>query len=146
MRKKIVGILVCILMVAATVTLSANTLSHWDESDGYKMHWPQQPNLTSTGMGVDMPLMRIKADDFYCTATGKITSIHIWGSFKGDNPPLVGIEGLMFYLYIYYDHPPSAASPWSRPGGRVWSKPFLPHTYNVTLAANDTSAGWYDPG
>ena len=49
MRKKIIGIFVCMLLIGATTVAIAD----WEEGDGHKMHFPQLPihmvgTLTST--------------------------------------------------------------------------------------------------
>ncbi len=76
----------------------------WNEEDGHKMHWPQLPDLTPTGMDVDMFWVPL-ADDFKCTEDGPITDIHIWGSFADDILPVDGPESLAFQIEIYSNIP-----------------------------------------
>jgi hypothetical protein len=96
-----------------------------------------------------MPLMAIRADDFRCTESGFITEIHIWGSFEKDELPAVGPGGLIFTLSIWSDIPAhTPGTPgynWSIPGTQLWTKVFLPGTYDVIEVSDDSPEGWFDP-
>lgn len=147
MRKKTVVTLVCILMMVIGMILTPASVAHWDTTDGHKMHWPQTPDLTETGVAVEMPLMQIRADDFECSETGYITGIHIWGSFEKDELPLVGPGGLIFYLSIWENIPAAPGTPYyfSQPGQMQWTMSFGPGTYTWDQVADDTNEGWYEP-
>lgn len=147
MRKKIMVTLACILMMVIGMILTPASVADWVPADGHKMHWPQTPDLTAAGVAVEMPLMRIRADDFRCSETGYITGIHIWGSFEKDELPLVGPGGLIFYLSIWENIPAAPGTPfnYSQPGQMLWTMTFGPGTYTIDLAANNTNEGWYDP-
>jgi hypothetical protein len=147
MRKRIVATLVCILLMIISMTFTPTGVADWAPGDGHKMHWPQTPDLTETGVAVEMPLMQIRADDFECSETGYITGIHIWGSFEKDEVPLVGINGLIFYLSIWENIPAAPGTPYyfSQPGQMQWTMSFNPGTYTVHQVANDTNEGWYEP-
>ncbi len=147
MRKKIVVTLGCILMMVIGMILTPASVAHWDPADGHKMHWPQTPDLTETGVAVKMPLMVTRADDFECSETGYITDIHIWGSFEKDELPLVGPGGLIFYLSIWENIPAAPGTPYyfSQPGQMQWTMSFNPGTYTWDQVADDTEEGWYEP-
>ena len=114
----------------------------WVRGRPYKMHWPQLPDLGSTG--IDISLSRTPlADDFKCTATGAITDIHIWGSFWNDVLPPGGPESLTLQLSIYSDIPATTAV-WSRPGSLMWTRTFKPGEYSARRV-HDGPEDWYDP-
>jgi len=114
----------------------------WDPGDPYKMHHPQEPDLTDTGIDVDMfwtPL----ADDFKCSETGYITDVHFWGSFADDCLPPGGPASLTFQVTIYSDIP-ATADRHSMPGEPLWTRIVEPCTYSVRRM-EDGPEGWYDP-
>ncbi len=115
----------------------------WRYGDVHKMHWPQLPDLGSTGVDVKMSLTSL-ADDFKCTATGPINDIHIWGSFADDVLPKDGPDSLTFELSIYSDIPAKSADSWSMPGQLLWSRTFRPGQYTVSKV-HDGPENWYDP-
>ena len=67
------------------------------------------------------------ADDFVCTNTGKITDIHLWGSWWNN---LVASNSLTFWLGIFTDVPTNAANPYSHPGTLIWEQCFTPYQYS----------------
>ena len=112
----------------------------------HKMHFPQLPDLE--GWDVLATLPKTLADDWQCSATGLVTDIHFWGSWKDidgdpstdDFPP--GGQMPFFLLSIHKNIPADADTPWSRPGALVWEwygeipgTPFEPPTMEH----------WYDP-
>ena len=133
----------------------------WDPGDGHKMHFPQLPDLNTTGLDVlasnadvagGNPINHWVADDFRCRQTGLITDIHFWGSwlddgFDHDNPN--GFVG--YHLAIYNDVPVGmSGTNFSMPGLLLWdmvfgpeSEPFGP-TYSARLVAT-ADEGFYDP-
>ncbi|UCG69723.1 MAG: hypothetical protein JSV09_01485 [Thermoplasmata archaeon] len=149
MRRKIVIALICVLFMISSMTLTTTTFADWDPPDGHKMHWPQTPDLSDTGMAVEMHMMQFRADDFQCSETGYITDIHIWGSFEKDIVPTAGPGGLIFHLSIWSDIP--AYTPgvpplnWSRPGTLLWQMSFGPGGYSVINVASGTDHAWWDP-
>jgi len=116
----------------------------WQLGDPHKMHWPQLPDLSPTGLDVDIFWTRL-ADDFLCTETGPIKDIHIWGSFADDYLPPSGVENLTFQATIYSNIPPDDITPWSRPGDILWTREFVPYEYTVGEVADDIVEGWFDP-
>lgn len=148
MRRKIVVTLLCILFMISGITMTATTFADWDPPDGHKMHWAQTPDLTDTGMAVEMQMMTWRADDFECTETGYITDIHIWGSFEKDILPPGGPGSLIFHLSIWENIPAAPGIPYynySRPGQLKWQKNFGPGTYSVINVASGTDHAWWDP-
>ena len=114
----------------------------WVAGQPYKMHWPQLPDLGSTG--IDISLSRTPlADDFKCTATGPIRDIHIWGSFQEDVLPKDGPESLTFQLSIYSDVP-ATQDRWSRPDSLKWTRTFKPGEYSARKV-HDGPEDWYEP-
>ena len=112
--------------------------------DGMKMHYHQWPDTTRFGIDVsvtqDYEVTRLIADDFLCSETGPITSIHIWGSWKDD-------ESLdpLFELGIWSDNPAGAGG-WSEPDQLLWSKDFVPGEYNASIYYQTVDGEyWYDP-
>ncbi|UCG49589.1 MAG: hypothetical protein JSU94_07370, partial [Phycisphaerales bacterium] len=130
----------CMIFVLAGPGVAA--LGDWDEADGHKMHWPQLPDLTPTGMDVQMYGLPL-ADDFKCSQTGPITDIHIWGSFMNDRLPPEGPGSLTFNLAIYSDIPQQGGE-WSRPGQLLWAQVFWPGQY-VVRQVHAGPEDWYDP-
>jgi len=113
----------------------------WVTGRPHKMHWPQLPDLSFTG--IDISLSRtVLADDFKCTATGPITDIHIWGSFRDDILPKEGPQSLKLQVSIYADVP-ARGDYWSRPGELLWTKTFEPGQYTARKVS-DGPEDWYD--
>jgi len=137
MNKRLIFVILCVLFVGAG-------LSSGDWDPNYKMHWPQLPDLSATG--VDIANMGTSlADDFMCIESGPITDIHIWGSFGEDILPDEGAGNLTFQLTIRGDIPASG-DVWSRPGEMVlWSQVFAPGQYTVRQVADNIVEDWYDP-
>ncbi len=107
--------------------------------------WLQRPDLSEYGVDVDMTEVQL-ADDFYCTASGPITDIHIWTSFLNDELPTEGLDSLSFILNLYSDVPVGPENPdYSHPGDLLWSRSYTPGTYNVALISSGTEEWWHDP-
>ena len=114
MKKKIIGIFVCTLLIAAGTIAIAD----WDEGDGHKMHWPQLPDpngwdVYCTSWSPQYPNV-ILADDWECSETGYVKDIHFWGSWLGDN-----IGQIDYFLIGIAENIPPEQNPhgdWSMPG------------------------------
>lgn len=147
MRKKLVTTLVCAMFITMSVTLASSTIADWVPADGHKMHYPQMPDVTYSGVAVQMPPWINRADDFRCSESGWITDIHIWGSFKGDSLPAMGPDGVIFILSIWSNIPayPYPGYDFSRPGRMLWQKVFYYYQYDVTLVADNIKEAWYYP-
>lgn len=116
----------------------------WEDGDAHKMHWPQTPDLRSTGIDVDVSATGL-ADDFQCAEDGPITDIHFWGSFLDDVRPALGVDSLRFVVSIYSDRPADNLISWSQPGELLWTTEIAPYTYDVRQTAGNLSQGWFDP-
>jgi hypothetical protein len=117
----------------------------WNAGDPHKMHWPQLPDLTPTGMDIHIGrrpsgIPCSLADDFLCTATGAITDIHIWGSFKDDILPKAGLGSLTFKVTIHSNTSDNKPDFVSAP---LWSRTFSPgqYTFNEVYQGPED---WYD--
>ena len=108
-----------------------------------KMHHPQLPDLSATGLDVDMSVAPL-ADDFRCMESGPIDMITIWGSFVDDQLPRAGPQSLAFRLAIHADIPAGEVERWSMPGETLWSRTFEPGQYSADVV-DDMPEGWFDP-
>jgi len=108
-----------------------------------KMHYPQLPDLTDTGIDVDMYWVPL-ADDFLCTESGPISEIVMWGSFADDDLPDAGVGSLTFKVTIYSDNPAGTVQPWSMPKDTLWTDTIYPGEYTVQLV-HQGPEWWYDP-
>ncbi|MBP8305599.1 MAG: hypothetical protein KBE04_15915, partial [Phycisphaerae bacterium] len=114
----------------------------WVRARPHKMHWPQLPDLGPTG--VDIGLSRTAlGDDFRCTETGPIRSVHIWGSFQDDLLPKGGPDSLTLQVSLYSDIP-ATATHGSRPGSLLWARVFKQGEYTARKV-HDGPEDWYDP-
>jgi hypothetical protein len=156
--KRAFPLLVCLAALALTLLLlpATDTAAKPEEGcDGCaaaqlgsadkrpKMHHPQLPDLSATGLDVDMSAAPL-ADDFRCMESGPIDMITIWGSFADDELPRAGPESLAFRLAIHADIPAGEVERWSMPGETLWSRTFEPGQYSAELV-DDMPEGWFDP-
>jgi hypothetical protein len=124
----------------------------WNAGDPYKMHYPQLPDLTNTGIDVLATVQgpwvlppqqrqwKILADDWLCTETGPVSDIHFWISYRQDQQwPIVAV-----LASIHGDVPGSPAGPPSHPGILLWSAVFDPNQFVITPPFQGHE-GWYDP-
>jgi hypothetical protein len=92
------------------------------EWPNHKMHFPQLPDLEGWDVLATFP--KTLADDWQCSATGPVTDIHFWGSWKDiDGDPTTDdyyTPMPLFQLSIHRNIPADADTPWSRPGEQVW--------------------------
>lgn len=129
----IIGTVTLTLFAAATTARA-----DWNVGDSYKMHYPQLPDLTPTGIdvlathdptltGSQGPLWKTLADDFRCTETGPISDIHFWGSWINDQV----YTGVQFKLSIHADIPATPTS-FSRPQfPPLWERVLAPSAQRV---------------
>lgn len=135
-------IIISLILVIGTTTQSFGADCDWNSGDPHKMHWPQEPDLSSTGVDISMYIVTL-ADDFKCSSTGPINDIHIWGGFINDTLPPNGPDSLTFEISIYSDIP-AQGDIMSRPGNRLWTQTFGPGEYTA-LKVYDGPEDWYDP-
>jgi hypothetical protein len=105
--------------------------------------WLQPPDLTSNGVAVRVSSPPMPADDFQATGSGPITGIDIYTSSNGAGPWL-----LNFTLAIWSNIPanPTNDQPYSKPGDLLWSKAFLPGSYQSSHIADlDPHGTFWDP-
>src|SRR5262245_12758426 len=89
------GRLLPIVLASAVASPAPVVRADWNQGDPFKMHYPQLPELTSTGLDVlataqgpgSASPSKILADDWLCTFTGPVSDIHIWGSWLNDRLP-----------------------------------------------------------
>jgi hypothetical protein len=137
-------VLITISLITAFVitTNSIGADCDWNSGDPHKMHWPQEPDLSSAGVDISMYIVKL-ADDFKCSSTGPINDIHIWGSFINDTLPPNGPDSLTFEISIYSDIP-AEGNNFSKPGNLLWTREFQPGEYTVAKVY-DGPEDWYDP-
>ena len=133
-----------LLVTMAVLVAAASARADWDPGDQYKMHFPQLPDLET---GVDVlatmsgPEYNVSlADDFRCTQTGPITSIHIWSSWLNN----VRRAAPSFIIQIHADIPAGTGDiPYSRPGDvlKGWAS-MTPSGERLYATANED---FYDP-
>jgi hypothetical protein len=135
-------------VLAACALLAAPAGADWDPGDGFKMHYPQEPDISS-GYDVlasltDDASVKFLADDWLCTSTGPVADIHIWGSWLDDIMPPVPDHGT-FILGIYDDLPIGDGSiPYSRPGNLLWQMQFRPGEYVARYYSDAFDEQFYD--
>ncbi len=150
MRRKMVGLSICMLMVAAAFVPALAAQSTEEpckecaSSGNPIVKWEQLPDMTPNGVDVDMTrdanTHRILADDFRCNVTGYITKIHFWGSWFND---MKGIIKLI-HLSIHEDIPANQSSTnYSMPGKMLWQANFTNFTEH--LYSQDIPEWWYNP-
>jgi len=108
--------------------------------------WQQPPDLSTLGIDVNDtiggpgPLPYLLADDFPCTATGPLTDITIWGSWRYDLVPPP--QFATFTLSIHND----VTNVFSMPGQLLWKQTFGPGQYQEQpLQVSQLEEGWLDP-
>jgi hypothetical protein len=115
------------------------TTADWNPGDPYKMHYPQLPDLTNTGIDVlatvqgdwaSQPQWKILADDWLCTETGPVSDIHIWGSWRNSHLPNGDPNNVVFKLSIH-DDVPAGPTTFSRPGLLLWQGFYRPGQFTV---------------
>jgi hypothetical protein len=114
-------------------------LGDWDPGDGYKMHFPQMPDLNGWDVAatwnVQLPPVGI-ADDWLCTETGWVKDIHFWGSWMHGNFDAIR----SFVIEIYSDIP---GPPFSRPGQLLWVQQI--QEFTIRPYPSPPTEGWYNP-
>jgi len=147
MRKKIIGIFVCTLMITFSLTMVGTSVADWDPEDEHKMHFPQLPDpygwdIYATSFLPQLPNTHniVLADDFECSETGYIKDIHFWGSWK------LCIVGEIDYFVIGVAEDLATDSqeiPYSRPGETLikWEI----HDWAESPVDTSDIQGWYEP-
>jgi len=84
------------------------------------------------------------ADDWRCTATGPIDSIHIWASWLEDFKPHVDPSKHGNFILAIYSDIPAVGGAYSRPGDLLWSEVFWEGDY-IGRFWDDADEVFYDP-
>src|SRR5262249_52403835 len=95
---------------------------------------------STNGLDVKDSGGKILADDFLCTATGPITQIKVWGSWRSDNV----WQQPCFCLGIWSDIPKNGTN-YSRPANLLWTNCFNPGTYSNYPYASGVQESFFDP-
>jgi hypothetical protein len=156
-------------LLAGAVALLGMTMAgraDWNPGEPFKMHWPQLPDLTTTGLDVlatiqppptNLPQWKILADDWRCSESGPVDDIHIWGSWLSDMLPIGNLPGgqigpnagnVKIKLSIHSDVPKDSGAqplPFSHPGEQLWSYVFSPGQFIVRPYATGTEEHFFDP-
>jgi len=106
-----------------------------------KMHFPQWPDLDTTGVDVYCMGDVLLADDFRCTETGYITDITIWGSWLNDIVPTKE-EMPNIKLSLWSDNP-SGPNNHSEPKDLLWERSFIPDEYMMFDYAPVPDGEWF---
>jgi hypothetical protein len=114
MSTRTIAVAVAVLAVAV---LAGAARADWNPPMPAK--WVQWPDLSETGIDVRVDqnagLRRI-ADDFPCVETGRVTDVHIWGSWLGDYN--TGINA--FNLRFWSNNPGDPKGGFSQPETLLW--------------------------
>jgi hypothetical protein len=114
MKKALVGIFVCMLLIGTASIVTAD----WDEGEGFKMHFPQLPDVD--GFDVDWGYWFL-GDDWKCTETGTVDDIHFWLSWFFDDPMTID----EIYVSIWSNNPEGPGG-YSQPLELLWERAFTP--------------------
>ena len=129
-------LILCLATVLSVSALAVDARAHWDEGDDHKMHWAQLPDPNGWDITVAI-------DDFRCTASGPITDIHFWVSWKDDQVNWSAINNIELYLTTDV---PAVQGPYaySTPGDSLWNYNTFTNGYTYRLAG-EGDQGWYQP-
>ena len=129
---KIRAVFLCTAIFLCLV--AAPVKADWDESDSYKMHFPQLPDPDGFDVanynGITGETMHL-ADDWLCTETGRVTDIHFWGSWIDDRKG----EIVSFNVSIWSDDP---GTNFSHPDELLWQHTFSNSEFNERYWGNGT--------
>ncbi len=137
-----------IIYFAIFILISFSLFADWDPGDPAK--WVQMPDPTGYDVNFtnySAPIDTLLADDWECSVTNYVDSIHIWISFREDNVPddPTGYFGIEYvHLSIHTDIPAGVQGPFSLPGELLWQKDIYPPNFTVRWY-DIGEQGWYDP-
>ena len=105
--------------------------------------WQQEPDMSSSGLGVDATLdtpktwsAQILADDYQCTLSGPVTQIGVWGCYYLDALPGNDANNVQFTVSIRDDLPAAVGRKYSMPGKILWTKVFTKGQFTVQESAS----------
>jgi hypothetical protein len=136
-----IGLLFAVALLGLALAVSAD----WDPTQPAK--WVQYPDLSASGVDVNASYQYILADDFECTHTGQILSIHIWGSWLNDYLPFGTDPSAVVFTVSFHADIPADESPtgYSMPGDYLWYRQFGPGEFGVQVWREGLREGWMDP-
>ena len=132
MKKKIISIVVCMLMIGTTSLVVAD----WAPGDGYKMHFPQLPDPTGWDVNFHDYFL---GDDWQCTETGPVTDIHFWISWRQDI-----MEDLPYVHVLIFSNNPQGPGGYSQPFNLLWDEIFTPDQF-IIAGPWTGDQGWLEP-
>jgi len=132
MKKKILGIFVCMLLIGTTSIAVAD----WSVGDGHKMHFPQLPD--PNGWDIDFGYWYL-ADDWKCTETGPVGDIHFWISWWEDN-----VKDISWIQVSIWSNNPQGPGGYSQPLDKLWEHKFYPSEFIIAGPWNGVQ-GWMLP-
>jgi hypothetical protein len=130
---------VLLTIVMALGLTAPAALADWTPADGHKMHYPQLPDPEGWDVRATAPL--VLADDFRCSASGPITDIHFWGSWRQN----AEWEIENFHLSIHEDIPADVSpTGYSTPGPLLWEYDTL-GDFGIVPIDPPSLQGWFNP-
>ena len=118
-----------IFCIIISLLLVQTVAADWDEGGPHKMHYPQLPDPNGWDVHFAEPPFLL-ADDWKCSESGPIDSIHFWVSWYADD---VGT--------IYMIHNNIEGPPYSKPGELLWMADVVPGQF-VTRFYGEGPQGW----
>jgi hypothetical protein len=146
MREKLIGIGICVLVLAAAAAVPSSATKKDAPVTISSVKWEQLPDITVNGTDIAMTANtgapRELADDFLCTQTGPITDVHLWGSWMNDQTGVIAMIHLSIHSNIPADQSPTG---YSIPGPVLWQMNFTPGQWTQKIYHEGTAEWWYDP-
>ena len=112
MKAKIIAILVMTLLIGAGTIVVAD----WEEGDGHKMHYPQEPDPNGWDVGWGGWAL---GDDWQCSETGNVTDIHFWISWWNDS-----VQNISYLNVNIFGNDPNGPDNHSIPSSNKWQRIF----------------------
>jgi len=128
-RKKLLGIFACMLLICATTMAIAD----WKEGDGHKMHFPQLPD--PNGWDVNFHDWML-GDDWRCSESGPVTDVHFWISWRDDE--VKDLPWVKVSIFSNDQGPPS------KPAELLWSRQFTDDEF-IIAGPWKGDQGWCHP-
>ncbi len=130
-------------LFALVLGLALPALADWDP--GMPAKWVQLPDPSPLGIDVNATFDFILADDFLCTASGPVTGIHLWGSWRNNYLPFGDPMQVVFRLSIHADIPANQnPDGYSIPGELLWEYTFQPGEFSAR-PFGEGPEGWMNP-
>jgi hypothetical protein len=130
MKMKLLGILVCTLLIAAGTIAVAD----WEVGDGHIMHHPQLPD--PYGLDVDFHDWWL-ADDWYTGFAHEVNDIHFWYSWRDDV-----VQDIPWIRVGIWSNDPG---PPSKPLEELWYREFTDDEFIIAGPFGGGLQGWYHP-